>query len=199
MSGDPEQRLVLAIEALTPKEAHALRYFGRTNQASISADKASEFYELYLNGNDCEEIRRLNPGFSLGQIVHARVRDDWDLKREEHQQKLLVHAPPRVAQVQIESTQFLSDLLAASIKLHWDAIKKFLQDGNPTHLQGTPLSNGASLKQIRDIIDTLQAATGQDKRKVVEHRGGLTVSHTKRVSPDEAAQALEVLALDVKD
>lgn len=192
-----DKALVRSDEFLTPREAHALRYFKSAKQAEIAPSKAAEMYELFINGKDCEEIRKLNSGFSLGQIVHARVRDDWDLKRDGHQQRLVETVVPQVMQTQMEASLFVKDLLAAAIKLHWEKIQRYLQDGNEIHLKGTPLEGGATLKQIRDIIDTLQAATGQDKKKVVEHRGGVTVT-SKRVNQDEAAQYLEVLAVETK-
>lgn len=199
MADENRQEVALqrAVEALTPKEAHALRYFKTARQSEIAPSKAAEMYDLYLAGKNCDDIRRLNPGFSLGQIVHARIRDDWDLQREEHQQKLMSTAAPQVIQAQVETSLFLTDLLTAAVKLHWEAIERFLQTGDKTHLKGTPLENGASMKQIREILDTLQSATGQDKRKVVEHRGGVTVNHgPRRVEPDEAAEVLEVLAIE---
>ncbi len=184
-----------SIQALTAKEAHALKYFTQAKHLELSPQKAGELYELYANGKDCEEIRRLNPGLGLGQIVHARIRDDWDQKKNEHQQKLFENAAPRVMQVQLETSQYLADMLAAAVKLNWDKVKMYLQDGNTNHLKGTPLEEGVSIKKLTEIIATLQQVTGQDKKKVVEHRGGVTVSHSKsKMTQDEAAALLEAMA-----
>lgn len=151
-------------------------------------------YGLFQNGKDCEEIRRLNPAIQLSQIVHARVRDGWDDQKEAYTKQLYVSAGPRVANVQLEASQFLSDMLSAAMKLHWDKIKLYLQDGNEKHLKGTPLEDNVGFRKMSEIIVTLQQVTGQDKKKVVEHRGGLTVNHNtapKKMSSEEAANVLE--------
>ncbi len=193
---EKETALARAVEALTPAEAHALRYFKQARQPEVSPDKSAEMFELYLNGKSCDEIRRLNKGLSLGQIIHCRVRDEWDLKRDQHRASLQVEVVPRVMDAQLEAADFLGDMLAASVRLHGDAIKMFLQTGDKGHLKGTPLESGFTLKQIRDLIDTLRAVTGQGDKKVVEHRGSVSVDHTPRVSQDEAADILDALVLD---
>jgi polyhydroxyalkanoate synthesis regulator phasin len=193
---DRDREIAKSVEGLSPKEAYALRHFKFSKQAEISPSKSAEMYELYQNGTDCEGIRKLNPGFGLGQIVHARVRDGWDVKKEEYQHRLLETAGPRVMQAQVESTQFLADMLAAAVKMNWEAVKRYLQDGNKDHLKDTPLEGGVTMRQMREIIDTLQVATGQDKKKVVKHEGELTVRASKRVNQEQAADVLAALATE---
>jgi hypothetical protein len=192
---DEKSLTVKAIENLSAKEAYALKYFSEKRQAEVSFEKAEQLYQLYVNGKTTEDILRLNNGLTLAQIVHAKVRDKWDLRKQEKEENVIASAAPQIMQTQIESSLFMKDLLTAAIKLHWDSIQLFIQTGDKSHLKGTPLENGVSLKQIRDIIDTLQAATGQDKKKVVEHRGGVTVTSGK-LDDKQAVTALEILALD---
>ncbi len=197
----PESNLVViaAVDKLPANEQAYLRYWKQARQAELSKETSDELYELYLNGKNVDEIRRLNKGFSAGQIVHCKVRDAWDARKEEHRLALQTEVAPRVMDAQLEAADFLGDMLAASIRLYHEPIKKFLQDGNKIHLKGTPLENGFTLKQLRDIIDTLRTVTGQDKKSVVEHRGsvGVVTSSPAKISPEEHAAALdELLMLD---
>lgn len=194
----PETNLVViaAVDKLPENEQAALRYWKQARQTEISVDTSNEMYELYINGKNVDEIRRLNKGFSLGQIVHAKVRDAWDARKEEHRQSLQTEVAPRVMDAQLEAADFLGDMLAASVRLYSEPIKRFLQDGNKAHLKGTPLENGLTLKQLRDTIDTLRTVTGQDKKSVVEHRGSVgVVTQTPRITSAEAEAALDELLM----
>lgn len=194
----PETNLavIAAVDKLPENEQAALRYWKQARQAEVSRETSDEMYELYINGKNVDEIRRLNKGFSLGQIVHCKVRDSWDLRKEEHRQALQTEVAPRVMDAQLEAADFLGDMLAASVRLYSEPIKRFLQDGNKAHLKGTPLENGLSLKQLRDTIDTLRTVTGQDKKSIVEHRGTVgVVQQVQKVSSEEAEAALDELLL----
>ncbi len=198
---EKENKLAAIVAKLSERDVEALRYFQKEKQAEISPAKAETFYLLFQQGVSCEEIRRLNhPAFSLGQIIAARVRDNWDARKEEHAKKLFEESGAKVGQVQLEMSQFLSDMLAASMKLHHDKIKRYLQTDDVSHLKGTPLEDNVGFRKMSEIILALQQVTGQDKKKVVEHRGGMTINHnnstTKRISSDEAADVLEALVVE---
>lgn len=194
---DKEVRLARAVEALSPQEQYALVYSKENKQMEVSRDKADEMFDLFLNGKTCDEIRKLNKGIGLGQIVNCRVRDEWDARRDEHRRSLIEQVPPRVKDAQLIAADFLSDLLAASVLLHWDNIKKYLQDKNKAHLEGTPLEKGVTFKQIKEIVEMLRAVTGQENRKTVQVEGSVDVNQNQPTPvAANVSNVLETLAIE---
>lgn len=58
---------------LSPKEAHSLREWQRSNLPALAPDLQAKLFELYLRGYDTDAIRRDHRTLTLGQIVHARI------------------------------------------------------------------------------------------------------------------------------
>jgi hypothetical protein len=186
---------------LTVAEEYAYNYFLQQlakNLVYILAPSVQErFFESFLAGMDCAEIRRLNPQFSLGQVVYACVTGKWHERKEDHIQKLLEGAKERVQQVSLESVDFISNLLTATHKQYGDAFKRYLQSGDDKELGEM---NPRSIKQYKEIVELLMKVTGQDSSnkkisgtikhevEVNDKRGGLT--------SNQAAQILDVLVLD---
>jgi hypothetical protein len=157
---------------LTERELREYRIFMRLKQPPMAPSTQEQFYQLFIQGNNCEEIHRLNPhGFSLGAIVRARIENDWDQKYREHQGNLIMKARERVQQVTLETVDRVANELAASNKLINDKVKRFLQSGDPNELQGTGVG---SQRHLKDAVELLQKLTGQDKKQqvtgTVEHR-----------------------------
>jgi hypothetical protein len=193
-------------QLLTERELREYRIYLRLNQPPMAPSTQAQFYNLFLQGNNCEEIQRLNPnGFSLGAIVRARMEGDWDLRRREYQRQLMDSARERVQQVTLETVDRLANELAASNKLINDRVKKFLQTGDPAELQGTSVG---SIRHLKEAVEMLQKLTGQDVKKqqvggTVEHRHvveggpgtvGIAVPPVGKPLPAQtAAQALEII------
>ncbi len=181
-------------QALSDREAFALRKFVSAKMPELSPELSIELFELFSQGRDCEEIRKLKPGLSLGAIVHCRVRDLWDVQRADIQRKLATEVPAKVQKVQLESADFLVKLLAASHKLLQEPIDKFLATGDKIHLKGTALEN-LTLKQYQSILETLGKATGQDQKKHVHHTGGITVTQRPQPTAAEASNILDAIEI----
>lgn len=148
--------------ALTTNEQNAIeRWLGR-NEPPLSASIADKFYELFLQGNTCEQIHRLNPAVYMGAIVHARIRDRWDSRKNEYLSELYSNTKARLSQAQMESVHFAADMLAAVHKLNTEKVKRYLQTGNPEDLIGVTMLP-TSIKSYKDLWETIQKATGQDK------------------------------------
>lgn len=206
-----EQSLALTLdqkkELLTERELREYQIYMRLGQPPMAKSTQAQFFALFLNGDNCEGIVRLNPnGFSLGAVVRARIENDWDMKRREHQANLLQKSREKVQQIVLETVERVSNELAASNKLINDRAKKFLQTGDPAELAGTGIG---SQKHLKDSVELLQKLTGQDVKKqqtqvdgFVEHRHvheqatptDLPVLPAgKPVAPEDAARALEVI------
>ncbi len=192
-----DKRRSAVLASLNERETQAYRYFIRAKQPELGPELSADLYQLFAQGKSCEDIRRLKPGLAFGAIVHARVRDGWDLQREDRQRELVEKVPAMVQQTQLESADFLSRMLAATHKMFSEKIDLFLATGDKTHLIGTPLET-MSFKQYEKILELLLHTTGQDNKKTVNVTGGITVTPgaKKRLTDVEAAAILD--AIDVE-
>lgn len=158
-------------------------------------------FAAYLQGQTCEDIAELMPGFSLGQIVHARVVGDWDVKRDEHMQRMLNTMRGRVAQSELETVDLIANLIAASKKAIDQKVRKYLISGDENELKGVPIAT--SLKEWTALYELLLRATGQDTKKIESHINhsvtmtppipGAPPPTSKPMSSNEAAIAVEAL------
>jgi hypothetical protein len=168
---------------LTERELREYRIYMRLQQPPMAPSTQARFFALFLNGLNCEEIHRLNPnGFSLGAIVRARLENDWDLKRLEHQEQLMARVRERVQQVTLETVERIANELAASNKLVNDKVLKYLQTGDPAELAGT---NIGSVRHLKEMVELLAKLTGQDAKKT---QVGGTVEHRHTIAQEAPAQ-----------
>lgn len=160
-------------------------------------------FGLFLQGTSCEDIVRLNKGLSLGQIVRARVDNDWDGKRQAHIEGLLTSTRERLQQITLESVEFVSMALAAAHKQFGDQFKRYLQTGNEQDLP--PVMTITGLKSYKEAIELLKTLSGQDTKKNT-HTGEVIHTHVveqplpranKALSSEEASAAVR-LALQSK-
>lgn len=193
---------------LSVQEKFAYDYFvknrGKTlGTMPLSPSTQAQLFELFLNGVPFNEIRRMNPSYSLGQIIAAAVDNNWFAQRESHMSTLLNTVKDRVGQISLESVDFLSNLLSAAHKKHGDSLKRYLQTGNESELSGIALE---SLRSYREALELLMRLTGQDIKRVKgtvehEHRHELTGAAdllSGLSDPDKAARMLEILEPDDK-
>jgi len=180
------------VAALPDKERSAYGYFLRSGQTELSADLSAELQAAFNLGATCDEIRKARQGLSLGQIVHARVRDRWDEQREVSIQRLRVDAPALAERSQLESVEFFSKMLAVAHRKYGPQLDLYLATGQEIHLVGTPFEK-MSVRLYREILDGLARATGQDQKKTVKVTGGITVTPV-RPGDISSAAASEALA-----
>lgn len=166
---------------LSDRELREYQIYMRLNQPAMAKSVKEKFFTLFLNGQNCEEIQRLNPnGFSLGAVVRARIEDDWDEKKQEHQARIITEARERLQQITVETMNRVALELAASNKLATEKILLYMQTGEEEHLAGT---NVGSLKHLKDMVEVLQKLTGQDQKKDVS--GTVVHTHTLQPAPPE--------------
>jgi hypothetical protein len=181
---------------LSKGEEYAFEYFQKSQQPPLAPSLNAKLFQLFLNGKNCEEIRRLNKDLTLGQIVWARIEGDWDQRRSDHLNSLLTETSLRVQQATLETADFVCDLLAVANREHGDRLRRYLQTGDQKELGDFKIDSIFNLKQT---IEVLQKLTGQDRQQTVQHKG--EVMHTavpipaanKAPSPVEAANVLKLL------
>ena len=182
---------------LEEKERYALHRFRSSVQPPLAPDTQAKLFKLFLNGKTTSEIQRLNPQFSFGQVVNARIQGEWDRRYEDHVNELLDNTASRVRQVTLESINFVCDLLSVTHQMHGDCIKKFLQTGNPDDLGGLQIN---SLQGYKQVVELLQKLTGQDKQQnvnvsgTVMHKADASDGKNTQPTSEEAADILKLLA-----
>lgn len=191
----PEDKLE-AIERrktfLTPREAFALSECNRKRQLDVAPSTRASFFEMFLNGRSCEDIRKANPGFTLGQIVRCRVEDGWDDEVAAHRADLMMDIRARTQQVQLEAVQFLGLRLAAFHRLHGDKVARYIQTGDEEFLKGIDMTS----KAYKETLELLLKATGQEKKTVtvegtIQHTG--VTQQAGALSSEEADMILRYL------
>jgi hypothetical protein len=177
------------LDALSPEEMKAYKAYLKKNDPPLAPRVQAELFSLYINGSTTEEIAKLNPNFSLGMVVRAKVDGLWDQRRDAHLDHLFSTVRDRVSQVQMESVVFTSDLLASANKMFGDKIKKYIQTGDEAELGTLKID---SLKQYRDAVELLLKLTGQDKKIEVKGETKTTVEFKGKLNPKEAAALLKL-------
>lgn len=196
---EKETRLATALKALPERELGVYRYFLQKKQVPIADDMAEKMFALYQRGSSCDEIRRLFPQFSLGQIVGARVIGGWDERRDAEVKNLQREVPAKVETVELETQEFLANLLHASHKRFNDALKMYISTGEVSHLTAAGVPLPRSMKELKDVVEMFRSLAGTDTKKVeVSVKGG--VKHTvERVKPEEAEGIMDSLLGEVVD
>jgi septum formation topological specificity factor MinE len=160
---------------LQESERFALSYFeskqgvGSSQYSPISPLAAEAMYPLFLQGRTFDEIRKLNPHFSLGQIVSAAVNANWFDRRQAHSHAAVSRARARAILAAADGVELASDIIAALRAQHGDAIAKYLQTGDVNVLnQATSID---TIRKIKEAGEVLMKLTGQDQIKRVSVSG----------------------------
>jgi hypothetical protein len=185
---------------LSESERYALDYFRATYQKNgsrtfpLAQTLQEQLFSLYLNGKSLSEIRALNPQLMLGQIVDAAITGDWHQLRQDYLNEIQNRASVRLKQIACESVDFLADQMATAHKLQGDALKRYLQTGNPADLGGYGVG---SIKQYKDVAELILKMTGQDKTSTLNIKG--EISHTDRSVDGKQQSAGKTLAQLAKE
>lgn len=170
--------------SLTEPERVALERFLRGNESPIATSTSAKLFELFCHGDTCRTIQKLNPMFSYGQILHARVRDNWDEQRDLYLKDLFEGTRKRLIQTKAESAEFLSDVLKAVHTLDGDKIKRFLQTKDPKELEGVRILPSSG-KSYKELVEALGKIVGDDE-------GGITVTMTGAPAATGGTVSVEV-------
>lgn len=169
----------------------------------IPAQLAAGMYELYLNSYSCTDIWKVNAQrYPLGQIVDAKIRYEWDKRRDMQLASLFNNIEKKVLVTKNEALSHLSDMLAAAHKVWRERLMKFIQEGDPNALQGLDFY---SIKNYKEILQLFNAMTGnstpanQEKPKVqvdgvVKHVHSVQEKDSKK-KVKNSADASEILKI----
>ncbi len=179
---------------LSKRELAVYNIWRGTEQPVLAPSLNVKLFSLWLAGKDCEEIRRLNPALSLGQIIHARLTGDWDRRREEHIDKLLTETSTRVQQTTLEAATFVCDLIAVANREHGDRLRRYLQTGDEKELGDFRVSG---LQGLKLAIEMLQKLTGQERKTTISgeviHRAETNLPVNREPTSQEAGIVLRLL------
>lgn len=193
MADQKKSGTVKVTNGLTYREEAALRMHMQAQEPALSTSMQAQLFELYLNGNSCEQIAKLNKSIRLGAIVRACQEGDWYQKKTSYMNQLLEDVRSRVEQVQCESLYFASSLLAAAHKMYGTKIQRYLQTGDEKELGELGIY---TLRQYKEVVDLLLKMTGQDNNKKVSgkvdvtHNVGATLAAGHHITPEQAAKIL---------
>lgn len=168
----------MSLDKLNDKEKQVLKdWHENPNYRPLSVKTAMEMYELFLAGCSCEEIHRLNEDMKLGMILDARVKHNWDERRDKHLEELYGGIPEKLMKTQVESAAFISDVIAATHKKYSKGLKKYLQTGDEKILPGGIIPDSPqtynklmdTLARIKEDMPTIKVpqVTEEGEKKVV--------------------------------
>ena len=185
---------------LTPREQEQLDEWRAKPNFPLALSTSLKLYELFLEGYDCEQIVKTIDGkFDIGTVLDARLRHDWDGRRDAHLASLYSNVVEKVKKTQAEGAMFLADLLAAAHKLHGGKIRKYLQSGDEKDLGEFRIGSIEGYKKVAEILLRMTGQDGGNSKgtKVqVLAQGPVMVSGSNENSKqaDYAEQLLSLLA-----
>lgn len=184
---------------LTVPEHNMLVAYMERGGHQLSADTASKFFELYLNGSDCREIHRLNKAFPYESILWARVKFEWDKRKDDHTISLIEQVKQKAAKAALDTTGLLSDMLVAASKKHGDKIKRYLQTGNEDDL-GDAMGID-SIMSLLKAVEGLNKITGADRVHKIDEKKTLDVNvrMSNNLSPETSAAILAAIASEKRE
>jgi hypothetical protein len=183
----------VALTRLTPDEHIELERYRRSGKPPLSPNASIELYTIWMQGVDCAELARLNPGLSLGCVLMARVDHRWDERRDAYLAEKFSTANDRLKQVGAEALNFLGLTLAVTHKQQGEKMVKYLKTGDPADL-GTFHVTG--IHGYKQVIETIARLTGADRKVIVKEGNGLPASSQpetiiapvehRRLTPEQA-------------
>jgi len=195
-----DELLTRAEGMLPTAKYNMLRLYIENGRHQLAPDTATKFFELFLNGVEPEEIHRLNKAFPYEAILWSMVKYSWPQQRDEYIAKLQSTVRDKVIKAQLETTGLLTDMLSAANKHHGDKIKKFLQTGEASDLDGA--LNIDSVGNLLKILDGLLKVTGQSNTQKVKTENtqtlNLNVNTSKNDESMDAETAAELLSVIAK-
>ncbi len=177
-------------DTLNKTELEAFNEWEASEELPLSPIAGARLYERFLHGSSCADIAALNPGISLGQIVQARLVQEWDRRRNEYVDDLLKTTESKHKQVALETINFVSDLLSANNTRFNNKLQKFLKTGQEKDLEDLAMN----LKQFKEMADLHHKllATQTEKRTVVT--GEVLHTHRQELQePEDPSVLIEKL------
>lgn len=191
-----------AQSVLTNEDQNKLEKYIQNGGHELAGSAVAQFFNLYLNGSNFQEIHSLNKAFPYESILWAAVKYNWELKKTEYVINLQNEVVQKVIKAQLETTSLITDVLAAANKKHGTKIKKYLQTGNEADL-GDAL-NVKSLNELMKVGEALQKITGQDrnininKKETSNINVSVSTKEGSNLSPEGAADVLAIVAEEIR-
>jgi len=202
MDLNQEENQLVPMDRLTERERTALKAYEEKEGYRLATSLQAQLFSLFLNGSSCLEIAKLNK-LPHGAVIQARLEGDWDRLRDEHMARLFDTVAGRVRQVQVEAVDFIATVLSATHKKQREAIQRFIQTGDATHLKNTMVPD--NVRNYKDLSKLLLEMTGQNNTTKlvgqIEHTGKVenTVSVESIVGPEHAEALRELLLKSQKN
>src|SRR5271166_1598899 len=191
--------LEAALAKLNTIEYNLLQAYIGAKKPELAIDMVGKCFISYLNGNDCREICKLQPGLPYEAILWAKFKYNWDRQKEEHIFNLHNAIKERVVKAQLDTTALISDMLTAASRLHGEKIKKYLQTGNATDLGDAMKID--SIGGLIKVVEGLQKITGQDNIKRIKTENTQNLNLTTQsdedkepISSESSEKIMQILA-----
>lgn len=150
-----ERGRLAALDRLQPAEVLEYEKQCRSGKPDLSLDVNKRLYELFLNGMSLANMIELNPGFTQGMLLKARVDGRWDERRDAYLGELLGGVPARVKQMAAEALGFMTLQLSVAHKMHGEKMRRYLQTGDPKDLGELVPSSFRDYKSVIESITRL--------------------------------------------
>jgi hypothetical protein len=117
----------------------------------------------------------------------------WDERKAAQVKQLQTEVPAKVETVQLETQEFLANMLHAVGKRNNDALRMYIATGEEGHLLAAGIQLPKTTKELKDLIETYGKISGTDTKKVqVTHTG--QIQHVAAsVSAEEATNIMDDL------
>lgn len=182
---------------LTRDEREAYQRHLQRSGPPLSPKLSAELFELFLQGQTCEAIAKLNPGLGLGIVVAGRIQFKWDKQKDDYINHLYATIKDKAAKSQLEAIDFSSTAMSVFHKLWYPKFLRFLQTGNEEDLGEF---KGMTFKFYKEMSDALLKLTGQDKKQVVSgevvHK--VEMPSNRPIEPKQAADLLKLVDVSKK-
>lgn len=184
---NPESKSLELYKPLSPLEQRAYEKWLKKIDDPIPIELAIDMYALYVNGHSCEKIFEANDRvYPLGQIVDAKIRYNWDERKDEHLNALHEAVTTAVIKAKSDVVTHLADMLAVAHKKIGTKLQKYLQTGDESLLGGFDPSNLTEYSKIVAMLNAVVPSTkeGSPKRDV-KVEGQINHVHTAAQAPGE--------------
>ena len=185
---------------LSAKELEVLEAYLTSGGMPLAPEPAARFFELFLAGSDVHEIHRLNKAFPLGALLDAQVKFKWNERKDKYASDLQDKVLDKVRMAQLETTELMTDILAAARRKYGDKLKKYIQSGNDADLDG--VIDVSDIKNLVKLTEGLLKITGQDRVQKVKTEDTQNVNinlngnnlPVSDLDPESAAQILQIIS-----
>lgn len=153
-----------AVARLDPREVQALAYLEAQRDRGqgyppIARDVSERMFRLFLRGMSPEDIRVLNPGYQLGQLVEARVRDEWDVRREDYDLNLVSDGEQAIRRAQLETALLAATTLSVAARVKRERLARYELTGDEKYLGDEDIT---TMRALAKNLELLLVATRQE-------------------------------------